>query len=66
VTVDAVAVELPIACSGCTWRSLVFAAADVFGSCSSVVLLVLRLAFSCLVARCVTPWYVIFPAFLLV
>jgi hypothetical protein len=60
VTVDAGAVvESTIACSGCTWCSLILALPMV-----SWILLVSRLAFSCRVAECVTPWCVIFPCIL--
>jgi hypothetical protein len=67
VTVGAGAVVmLTIACSGCAWRSLISALPMSLTFAVLWIPLVSRLAFSCRVAKRVTPWYVTFHAFLLV
>jgi hypothetical protein len=65
VTVDAGAVvELTVACSGCTWRSSILALPMLLAFVVLWIPLVSRLAFSCRIAKCATPWYVIFPCVL--
>jgi hypothetical protein len=55
VMVDSVAVvELTIACSGCTWRSLISALSMFMASVVTWIPLVSRLTFSYCVAKCVS------------
>jgi hypothetical protein len=67
VTVDAVAVvELTTACSGCTWCRLILELSMFLVWVVSWIPLASRIAYSCCVAKCVSPLYVIFHAFFLV